>query len=75
MSLTRKRYVSSILLYSDISRYGSNVRIDRYCLDSDGNEALVGGNESSTDEHDHGEEESDSTGGMNCHFHAGVEYV
>ncbi|CAG7922579.1 unnamed protein product [Penicillium olsonii] len=48
-----------------------------YCMDADGNDVLIeeeATTESADESTDHDHEEESSTGGLNCHFHAGVEH-
>ncbi|KAI1495103.1 hypothetical protein F5X96DRAFT_202560 [Biscogniauxia mediterranea] len=54
--------------YTDCHTHGT----ESYCVGPDGSDVEVLGLE---DEHDHTEEETESSsGGENCHFHAGVEH-
>ena len=68
MVLVRK---SSLCMHRE-----SALTIFRYCMDADGNDVLIeeeATTESADESSDHDHEEESSTGGLNCHFHAGVE--
>lgn len=54
-----------------------NYKIQRYCMDGDGNDVLIQAegteSETETEDSEDDQEESSSEASQNCHFHAGVE--
>lgn len=55
--------------YTDCHSHGD----EQYCVDPDGNDVLVLAESAEADEHSHPLNESSSSEGQDCHFHAGVE--
>lgn len=55
--------------YTDCHSHGD----EQYCVDPDGGDVLVLAENTEADEHSHPLDESSSSEGQDCHFHAGVE--